>query len=146
MNSKAKGDISEALIFAALVKYGFTVLTPWGDKNRYDLVVDDNGVFIRIQCKTGCIRNGCVNFRTYSVTTKNGEPLKSGYTADEVDLFMVYCPETDKIYAVKQTEVPNDICLLRLEEPKNNQKWNVKMASDFEFKGSITNRPLVQIQ
>lgn len=137
INTKAKGDVSTAVIFAALVKNGFTVLTPWGDKNRYDLVVDDNGKFIRIQCKTGCLNNKCINFRTYSLTTKNGKSVKSNYTAEEIDLFMVYCPEIDKIYVINQFEVPNNICILRVSSPKNNQKTNIKMACDFEFNGLL---------
>ncbi len=137
MNTKTKGDVSAAIILAALVKCGFTVLTPWGDKNRYDLVVDQNGKFTRIQCKTACMANGCVSFRTYSVTTKNGKPVTTSYTADEVDLFMAYCPATEKIYAVKQSDTPNNVCFLRVVEPRNKQQCSIKMAADYEFKGTL---------
>ena len=137
MNTKTKGDISSAIIFAELVKHGYTVLTPWGDKNRYDLVVEEKGKFYRIQCKTACINNDCVEFRTCSITTKNGKPVRTSYSADDVDLFMVYSPETKKVYILKQSDVPKVICFLRLTEPKNGQRNGIRMAVDFEFIGKI---------
>jgi hypothetical protein len=48
--TKRKGDAAEAHVLAALVGAGLTVLVPWGDNARYDLVVDCAGRFIRIQC------------------------------------------------------------------------------------------------
>src|SRR5215831_7169838 len=49
----SRGAESEAVIAAALIQAGYTVLTPNGYMHRYDLVIEDaDGKFWRIQCKT----------------------------------------------------------------------------------------------
>ena len=56
--TKQKGDIAEAFVTFLLKQKGFTVLIPWGEDNRYDLVSEKNGVFKRIQVKYVSTRNG----------------------------------------------------------------------------------------
>ena len=50
---KQLGERSQAHIIARLLEVGYTVLTPYGDSSRYDLVIEDaDGKFWRVQCKT----------------------------------------------------------------------------------------------
>lgn len=52
---------------AALVKTKKNVLIPIDDNHRYDLVVDEDGTFNRIQCKAGRMtRRGEIKFNTSS--------------------------------------------------------------------------------
>ena len=62
-NPTSKGKASEAVILPAPVRLGKRVLMPWGEE-RYDLALDEGGTLVRIQCKTGHIRDGCVCFKT----------------------------------------------------------------------------------
>lgn len=62
MNSKRKGEISEAVVISELLKRNLTVSVPFGENARYDLVVDDDGDFERVQCKTGSLKNGGYSF------------------------------------------------------------------------------------
>jgi PD-(D/E)XK endonuclease len=55
------GDRSTLAIIFALHMQGYTVLLPFGENSRYDLVVD-TGSLRRVQCKTGRLRNGKVIF------------------------------------------------------------------------------------
>lgn len=52
MHTKQIGDISEAMVAAVLLRSGRVILKPIGDNQRYDLVIDNNGKFLRVQCKT----------------------------------------------------------------------------------------------
>ncbi len=55
-NNKTIGELSEAIIIAKLIEVGYSVLTPFGDNRRYDLVIEDaDGQFWRVQCKTGWV-------------------------------------------------------------------------------------------
>ena len=58
---KQLGERSQAHIIARLLEVGYTVLTPYGDSSRYDLVIEDaEGQFWRVQCKTAWIEKwGC---------------------------------------------------------------------------------------
>ncbi len=52
-DSRSKGELSELLIAGALVCAGYSVLMPYGQMQRYDLVIEDaKGEFWRVQCKT----------------------------------------------------------------------------------------------
>ena len=53
---KAIGDRSTLAIMIALQSAGYTVLLPFGENTRYDLVIDDGARLARVQCKTGRLR------------------------------------------------------------------------------------------
>jgi PD-(D/E)XK endonuclease len=139
MNTKDVGEKSEAKILSALLDKNLTVLKPWGDNKRYDFVVEKDGVFYRIQCKTGRKDNEVINFCPRSVTTKNGKAVSVSYIG-QIDFFMVYCPDTNSIYCLKVDECPIDKCYLRLSPTKNKQNKGIKMASDYEIDNSIFGR------
>jgi hypothetical protein len=48
----------------------------------------------------------------------------------EVDIFCVYCPDTDECYYLAPGEFGSN-ATLRVERPKNGQMKGVKFASDF---------------
>jgi hypothetical protein len=100
MNPKAVGEISEALVLARLIKLGHKVLLPFGNNQRYDLVIDRGTAFERVQVKTGRIRKGAVVFNTSSI---NGFTRKRRAYSQDVDAFCVYCPDNDKIYKIPIT-------------------------------------------
>ena len=52
MNSKTKGQQSEARALYEFQKYHIPVCLPWGDNERYDMVAEFDEKFNRIQVKT----------------------------------------------------------------------------------------------
>lgn len=127
-NPKTIGERSEALILARLLLNGEVVLQPFGDNQRYDLVVDRSGSFLRIQCKTGRIHNGVIRFQSSS--NAGGGP-KRGYRG-EIDLFGVYCPDNDTVYMVPVNDAPESATMLRIDEPivrRSTMRW----ALDYQY-------------
>ena len=57
-NWKRRGEAAEAAFLARASLLGFTVAKPWGDSNRYDLVVSYEGGFWRVQVKLTTYRLG----------------------------------------------------------------------------------------
>ena len=51
MDTKLKSDIAESAVITELLRRGFNVLKPIGDRLPYDVAVDINGKLIRIQVK-----------------------------------------------------------------------------------------------
>ncbi len=129
---KGKGETTVAVIIAELMKAGKSVLEPVGDNKRYDLVVDEDGRFITIQCKTGRYLKGCVEFRTCS---NNWRTKKFKDYKGQIELFGVWCPEINKIYFVSVSAVGTSDAKLRIDPPKNGQKKNIRWAKDYEFTG-----------
>jgi hypothetical protein len=139
MNSKSVGERSEAQVLAMLLKAGKVILVPFGDNQRYDLVIDDGGKFIRVQCKTGRIKKNVLCFPTCSSTLHRKNGKKQGYKG-EVELFGVYCPDNDKVYMIPVNDAPDRACSLRLKHDKNIKYANsIKWAHDYEFTGELSN-------
>ena len=99
MNSKVVGDVSEAAVIAALLKSGMNVLMPFGDRNRYDVVVERDVKFERIQIKTGRQKGKVVIFNTKSSTRVCGKRVDKGYEG-QIESFAVYHRELDRVYVV----------------------------------------------
>jgi PD-(D/E)XK endonuclease len=60
-NPKATSERSEGIVLGELMKLGKVVLFPFGNNQRYDLVIDEgDGRFVRVQVKTAWWENGCV--------------------------------------------------------------------------------------
>ena len=101
---------------------GRRVLKPVASASRYDLVIDNgDGTFVRVQCKTGCLRDGRIMFRTYSVS---GHTTKSSPYGDGIDAFGVYCPMTGDVYLVPVSAIgqrTGSICL-RVSPARNGQQ------------------------
>lgn len=128
-NSKVIGEKTEGQILARLLQLEKTVLIPFGDNQRYDLVIDDNGKFLRIQCKTGRFKNGAIIFDTCSSYCHRGGK-KVSYI-NQIEYFAVYCPDNHQCYMISIDEVANTKCTLRIDQPKNNNSKNIRMASDY---------------
>jgi hypothetical protein len=126
------GQRTEAAILAELVKRGYSVLMPFGFNHRYDLVLDCDGRFLRAQCKTGRLRRGAVIFHTRSIRTNTRETQFRGYKG-EVDLFLVFSPETERVYAVPIEDLAATQGSLRVAPTENNQSKGVVWAADYEL-------------
>jgi hypothetical protein len=137
VNTKQKGDIAEGHVLAAFLKAGKTVLMPFGDRNRYDMVVDEGGKFTRIQVKHGRIRNGAVEFNTCSVSTEKGKPVSRSY-AGEIDAFAVWCSDNEKVYIVEPEWCGKRETRLMLKESRHANQFPVLTAAGFEFSGPIS--------
>jgi PD-(D/E)XK nuclease superfamily protein len=94
---KIVGDRACAMVLARLLEVFDTVLLPFGENQRYDLVVDTGNELMRVQCKTGRLREGTVRFAACSNTYHHPYPEKRFHSRNYVggaDLFGVYCPTT----------------------------------------------------
>src|SRR5437773_163957 len=95
------GDRSMLAVMAALQEIGWALYTPFGENTRIDLIIDDGTRLLRVQCKTGRLRDGVVRFAVCSTYGHHRHPLTAKRTyRGEVDFFAVYCPETAGVYLV----------------------------------------------
>lgn len=130
-HTKNKGDIGLLKVQCACAEQGYTVLLPLTEHATYDLVIEKDGLFKRVQAKyRKKSKRGTldVSFKS-SWSDKNGlhhVPVDKS----SVDIYAVYCPDTDKVYFFDVQEFGKSVSL-RVDEPKNNQSANVKFASDY---------------
>lgn len=133
-NTKDIGDISEWTLIARLMKQGYRVLKPLGDNSRYDFVIEKDSMFLKVQAKTGQLKNGVVQFRVCSSATMRGNDRVHRSYEGEIDLFGVYCPDNDKCYLVPVKGLPRYIAVLRVDPPKSVNQHNAnRLAADYEI-------------
>src|SRR5262252_1007719 len=131
MNTKARGEVSEAVVLAHLTKKGVAVSLPFGNKQRYDMILDEEGRLVKAQVKTGWIFRGALVF---AVSSKNGFTGKRRAYHGDIDIFLVYSPELEKVYRVPLDVVGKTQMHLRVEEPKPGAAvHDIKWAKDFEM-------------
>jgi ribosome-binding factor A len=131
MESHRKGELTESIVITELKKREVPVSIPFGDNERYDIVVESpNGEFLSVQVKTGWFRDGRVKFKGVSQHTNSGGNVYKQYQGD-VDYFLVYCYELDTLYWVAEEEFDTRMCL-RVEEPEQVKKA-INWAEEYEF-------------
>ena len=126
------GQRSETAVVLELSRRGYHVLLPHGVNHRYDLVLDQGEAFLRVQCKTGRLRDGRIVFSTKSVRSNTKEVLTRSYEG-EIDYFAVYCPETESVYMVPSAGIARGYCALRVEPCANGQVKHVNWAAEHEL-------------
>lgn len=130
-HTKEKGDLGVLKAQLDLFEQGFLVLNPLTEHAPFDLVAYRDKRFLRIQVKYKSVdRTGglTVHFRSVRAD-RNGthmRPVDKG----EIDLYCVYCPDTDECYYLDPKEYGRSVTL-RVETPRNNQARHVKPAKDF---------------
>ena len=127
-NTSKVGNITVAKVLVALAEHDKVVLTPFGEGLRYDLLIDEGNRFIRVQCKTGRLRNGRVVFNNYSVTGAGTKRY-----GESVDAYGVYCPQNRKTYLVPAVDCTKTATCLRVEPAKNGMQKNIRHAEKYEL-------------
>jgi hypothetical protein len=129
------GAISQAKVLAALTAAGKVVLTPCVHVRPYDFVIEDDGSFFRVQCKTGRMFRGAVYFRPHRLRAAKRETGWERRVTDykgAVDFFGVYCPDNECVYLVPISAVASyRICSLRVSQPRNNQMKRIRWAEEY---------------
>lgn len=131
-DTKSIGEISEAKLLACLLEKGWLISIPFGERGKYDLIADTGEELLRIQVKTGRLRNGVVLFNTRTSHYHRGG-ADENYKG-KADLFGVYCPDLDSTYLVPVDRAGTGACSLRVEAAKTkaNNQYGMRYAKEYE--------------
>ena len=131
---KVVGDRTTLAAMLVLESRGFRTYLPFSENTRCDLVLDDGTRLLRVQCKSGRLRNGAVRFKACSSYAHHRNPTvaKRDYEG-EIDFFAVYCRETGGVYLVPIGDVAvTNSAALRVESAKNNQQSGIRPAEEYQ--------------
>jgi hypothetical protein len=140
LTTNQKGAIAETQIAAAATQLGIPVLRPIVEHGRYDLAFEVNSRLLRVQCKWGRLdeAGGVVIVALQTSRFTPSGYVRTSYTAEEVDLFAVYCGELDRCYVLPVALTAGRRAMhLRLTPPRNGQRACIQLASDFELSGAV---------
>jgi hypothetical protein len=129
MKTILRGNAAEAAVLNALIHADVGVLIPFGGGFPFDLGVlaPVDGEVLRVQVKSGRVRNGCVQFNAHSTDHGHGQRDYRG----RADLIAVEVPELQEIYIVPVHDCASTKGTLRLDAPRNNQLMGVRFAKDY---------------
>jgi hypothetical protein len=114
---KRRGEIGEAAFLAKASSMGFGIAKPWGDSDRYDLIVDVSGRLLRVQAKSAhCLSQ----HPTLGYNIRCCGHRRNSYRPDEIDLLVAYIVPED-IWYIFPPEAFRTIKSLRLY-PHKKQK------------------------
>ena len=130
-HTKVKGDLGVLKAQVSLYEQGYLILQPVTEHAPFDLVAYKDGTYKRVQVKYKSLdKTGALTIHLRSCwADKNGTHMQA-INKGEVDLYCVYCPDTDECYYFKPDDFDKSVTL-RVETPKNNQTVNVNFTTDF---------------
>lgn len=129
-HTKDKGDLGVAKAIADLIGKGYQVMLPMTEHAPFDLVAYRSGRFLRVQVKYRSMGpTGTVDVDFKAVWSDRQGIHKRRIDRTEIDIFCIYCPETDTCYYLCPP-IGQDSVKLRITPSRNNQRTGVWFAED----------------
>jgi hypothetical protein len=102
MDTKLKADIAESAVITELLRHGFNVLRPYGDRLPYDVAVEQNGCLVRIQIKSAWFESGSKRFKVDARQTKTNRRImvRKHYSDNDFDFAVIYVSETNDFFII----------------------------------------------
>jgi hypothetical protein len=130
VNTIARGNAAEAAVLQAFTAVGVNVLIPFGEGLSFDLgAMMPGGTILRVQVKSGRVRNGCVEFNAASTDHGRGRVDYRG----RADVLAVHVASLSRVFMVPVDDCPVYTGFLRLDAPRNNQRRGVRLAERYAF-------------
>ena len=137
MDTRITGELTELKCQMLCLERGFIVSKPIVDNARYDLLLDYNNKFYRIQIKTSrwmSEEHEGIVFNCKSQHSIAGGNKIMKYTPEEVDFFMTEFE--GEFYLIPCEKAKSEI-RLRFKPTKNHQDDKATFAKDFKFEEVI---------
>lgn len=134
-NTKKVGNLTELQCATRLYELGCAVSIPFGNSEKYDLIIDWNNKLYKVQVKHANLHldedenKDYITFecRWQSHNTQGYKQIQ--YTAEDTDFFATYFE--NECYLIPQIECSN-VKTLRIKPPKNNQKKGISFLEDYK--------------
>ena len=134
LQKKQRGELAELAFMRKAASLGFAVAKPWGDSDRYDVVVRIRKVFLRVQVKSVWSKKPQRNHYRIKTMTCQGAP----YSAEDIDFFVIYIFAEDARYIFPAAVVENwtSVCLRpgskRSQYEHYREAWRLMMPASPE--------------
>lgn len=130
-HTKNKGDLGVLKVKLDLHLQEYLILNPETEHAPFDLVIYKDGVYKSVQVKYRSLsRNGTLQIPLRTSYAYSKGVVSKSIDKSEIDIFAVYCPETDSCYYFNPKQFGESVTL-RVNTPLNNQSAGVHSADDF---------------
>src|SRR3989338_10664587 len=137
MDTKLKADIAESAVITELLKRGFRVLKPVGDRLPYDLALDLNSKLLRIQVKCAWYNKRAKSYFVDARRTKTNRRrmVRERYDKEDFDFAILYIHDNHTFYVMPIdvfSGYGSTICLIETDKRQRKPKsadyrecWNL---------------------
>lgn len=125
-----KGVIGELEFTVHLIKRGYNVLNPVNPNSSYDLAIEKDGKFTRIQIKY------CTPKSTGILRVELDRPMRKtkNYLDRDVDAMGAYDSINHNFYLIPVSAIKTKTEIwLRIKEPKNKQVKKINLAEKYKI-------------
>lgn len=103
MDTKLIGDIGEQAVVLECLKRGWNVLTPVGDRLPYDILIEINNCFIKIQVKVAWLYKGSYITDNRRAKTNRKEYKIEKYLDKDFNFAIIFIKELNTFYVMPST-------------------------------------------
>ncbi|HVY01766.1 MAG TPA: group I intron-associated PD-(D/E)XK endonuclease [Candidatus Nanoarchaeia archaeon] len=129
-NKKQLGKEGELRFAAEFIRQGWNIFLPYGEDSEIDLLLQKGAEYKRVQIKSTRSKEGIIHGR---IKSSNNWQIKK-YSKEIIDWFGIYDAITKEGYLVPIEKVEGKTEIyLRINKPKNNQKKDIRMASEYKY-------------
>jgi len=109
LDPKRRGELAELAFMRKAANLGFAVAKPWGDSDRYDVVVRFDKTFWRVQIKS--VLGKSPSRRYFRIASRN--TAGRTYGRDDIDFLVAYLFAEDLwyVFPVHVVEQKKSVCL-----------------------------------
>lgn len=133
-NTKKIGNLTELQCAARLYELGCAVSIPFGNSEKYDLIIDWNDTLYKVQVKH-CIEiideEGnvtAINFKCTWMSHNTSGYTRHKYDSSNTDYFATFYK--GECYLVPQSECSNEKTL-RILPPRNGQRKGISFLNEY---------------
>ena len=105
LSSMQRGQLAELIFMRKASSLGFSVSKPWGEGERYDVIIRMNEVFWRVQVKSVLGKSPCKSH--YRIKTSGGNGSRKTYSPHEIDFLAGYIFKENLWYVFPATLIEN---------------------------------------
>ena len=131
-NTKELGNLTELQCITGLYELGCDISIPFGNSQKYDLIMDYNNHLYKVQVKHA---NEKEDGNYFTIKTRWQSHNHTGYnytsyTSEDIDFFATWYK--GKVYLIPIAESSGAEKTLRFVPPKNGQVKGINFAKDYE--------------
>ncbi len=121
---KQRGEWVELLFMTRAAKLGFRVSKPWGDSSRYDVCIEQEGRFKRVQVK--CTDRWTGSAYSCGLVAAH----QHAYTTKQIDYFAIYLVPDDVWYIFPAKRLIGQTAVILTPHHEGHQHGRYKEAWD----------------
>lgn len=121
INAKEIGGLAEARFAVEALARGFAVCRPFIDNRKYDLILEKQGCFSRVQIKSTSVpiaRDG-----SFKLCVAHGSKSKKSYCASDIDVVACYI-HTLAVFYIIPVYLIKDLKRVTLYPLKSSSKYD----------------------